>query len=742
MKDSKFASKGFKGWGLSTIHKPRGVSGKKPFKIIGIVVFALLMMCMLLGPGTIDDIPQSNSDEVGKVRSYEKAISSSPQSAIAAKRNTTFSFLPRVIDLDARRKSWLEQNPDVRAGRPSVLIVTGSRPSPCENPVDTHMYLKAAKNKVHYSRMHDLQMYYNLMEPHKNVVGSWTKLPVLRMQMVAHPEVEWLWWMDSDLVITDMEFKLPVDKYDGYNLVVFGDEHRVLELKDWKGLGTGNFLIRNCQWSLDLLDAWAEMGDVKQRDKFRKVLSDYLQNRPQNMEADDQSALVYLLSTEKALWSPKTFLETDIYFTVDWTSVTEELEVIEGYGRGDPRWPVATHFTGCSRCGGREGAYPWEKCLREMQRAMDFADNQVYRRYGYELRGLGINELVPISGHVPENVVASPDGSLGEYKGFTIHKLPGPNVENWDDQRVAWFKKNPHVKKVNDHALPKTMIVTGSSTKECTHPVGGHGLLQALKNKVDYGRFHDMPIFYGQVDFDKSLDYWWTKIPTIRVLMLSHPDVEWFWWCDGDAAVTDMVFTPPYELFKGQNLVLYGNPDLLAVNDWVAVNAGIYLVRNCQWTLDLFDVWASLGTKQARGESGRRASELLVGRGVADADDQSALLYMLVNEKEEKEKKWTPRIWLEREFTVSGNWESIVYRYESMSIADKGTGDKNWPWITHFAGCQPCGDRYGNSDVDECRTQLRRAFDFADNQVIEQYRLVHSPLGNPEVTELKPSRVK
>ncbi|CDY11442.1 BnaA09g40080D [Brassica napus] len=34
----------------------------------------------------------------------------------------------------------------------------------------------------------------------------------------------------------------------------------VYEQKNWIGLNTGSFLLRNSQWALDLLDAWAPMG--------------------------------------------------------------------------------------------------------------------------------------------------------------------------------------------------------------------------------------------------------------------------------------------------------------------------------------------------------------------------------------------------------------------------------------------------------------------------------------------------
>lgn len=117
------------------------------------------------------------------------------------------------------------------------------------------------------------------------------------------------------------------------------------------------------------------MGDVQHHEEVGKFLTDSLPSQSQVMQADDQSSLVYLMSTGMRLWSPKTYIENDIYFTEDWIFVTEKLEEMEQYGYGNSQRPIMTHFTGCSYYGGREGAWPWDQCKWEMERAMDFTDN-------------------------------------------------------------------------------------------------------------------------------------------------------------------------------------------------------------------------------------------------------------------------------------------------------------------------------------------------------------------------------
>ncbi|MCI31399.1 xyloglucan xylosyltransferase, partial [Trifolium medium] len=137
------------------------------------------------------------------------------------------------------------------------------------------------------------------------LAGYWAKLPMIRRLMLSHPEVEWIWWMDSDAFFTDMVFELPMSKYNDYNLVLHGYPDLLFEQNSWIAVNTGSFLFRNCQWSLDLLDAWAPMGPKGPiREEAGKILTANLKGRPA-FEADDQSALIYLLLSKKDKWMEK-----------------------------------------------------------------------------------------------------------------------------------------------------------------------------------------------------------------------------------------------------------------------------------------------------------------------------------------------------------------------------------------------------------------------------------------------------
>ncbi|KAL3678107.1 hypothetical protein R1sor_021063 [Riccia sorocarpa] len=300
-----------------------------------------------------------------------------------------YTLGPVIKDWDQQRAEWLHKNPGRNVssnGKPRMLLVTGSQPKPCDNPVGDHYLLKAIKNKIDYCRLHDIEIFYNMAFLDREMAGFWAKLPLLRKLMLSHPEVEWIWWMDSDAMFTDMLFELPMEKYNGYHMILHGWDEMVYDKKNWVGLNTGSFLLRNNQWALDLLDIWAPMGPKgKVRVEAGKVLTATLSGRPE-FEADDQSALIYLLATRPAELRPKVFLENSYYLHGYWVILVERYEeMMEKYhpGLGDDRWPFVTHFVGCKPCGSY-GDYAVERCLKQMERAFNFADNQVLEHYGLQ----------------------------------------------------------------------------------------------------------------------------------------------------------------------------------------------------------------------------------------------------------------------------------------------------------------------------------------------------------------------
>ena len=122
------------------------------------------------------------------------------------------------------KQQWLRAHPHIKnyieGGRPRIFLLTGSQPRPCKNPIGDHLLLRSFKNKQDYCRIHGLDMFYNTILLHQRKSFFWAKIPLIRAAMVAHPEAEWIWWVDSDAVITDMEFEHPLEKYNDFNFVV------------------------------------------------------------------------------------------------------------------------------------------------------------------------------------------------------------------------------------------------------------------------------------------------------------------------------------------------------------------------------------------------------------------------------------------------------------------------------------------------------------------------------------------
>ena len=116
----------------------------------------------------------------------------------------------------------------------------------------------------------------------------WNKIPVLQEAFVRYPEVEWVWWLDLDIIIMNISLSLAEHvlslegmarnaarnetitatggrpsgwrtpktyEYDKVNFMIANS--------GW-GMNAGNFLMRRSEWSDWLLDMWIEPYYIKQ----------------------------------------------------------------------------------------------------------------------------------------------------------------------------------------------------------------------------------------------------------------------------------------------------------------------------------------------------------------------------------------------------------------------------------------------------------------------------------------------
>jgi hypothetical protein len=334
----------------------------------------------------------------------------------------------RLTGWDAKRAAWLRSRGLARRRQSAperVVMVSGSQPKPCPGDAGDHLLLRFLKNKLDYCRLHRIQLLYNRDFLQPAMTSYWAKIPIVRAAMLAHPEAEWIWWVDSDAVFTDMDFSLPLaTRYASHNFIAYGVPKNI-KRKSWLSINAGVFLIRNCQWSLDFLDEWARMGPAyPEHARWGKVFRNELSDKDSDVTCD-QSALVYLLLNNWERLGKKAFIETEYYFMGFWGEIMDRLDGVAARyeaverraqglrrrhaerehlryaaarnaavsgtvpgpaGGGEKGWrrPLITHFTGCQPCsGGRNPSYSRESCDDGMRRALGFADDQVLRAYGF-----------------------------------------------------------------------------------------------------------------------------------------------------------------------------------------------------------------------------------------------------------------------------------------------------------------------------------------------------------------------
>ncbi|KAL9245849.1 hypothetical protein vseg_019452 [Gypsophila vaccaria] len=343
-----------------------------------------------------------------------------------------YTITTRVHNWDQKRSQWLlKKQSKVKSDLSRVVVATGSQPGPCENPIGDHLLLRLFKNKVDYCRIHGCHVFYNNALLDQGMSGYWAKYPVIRAAMMAHPEAEWIWWIDSDAVVTDMDFDIPLEKYKDYNLVVPGWPNLIFEKKSWTGLNAGVFLIRNCQWSMDLLNRWAEFGPTSpDYSKWGHILKSIFTDKlfP---DSDDQSALAYIIVKEAKKWGNKIYIENEYDLSAYWVGVVGTLDEINDrykalekdvrslkkkhaendgkyyraqlkkyvkekeYNSWGRRRPFVTHFTGCQPCSGNYNPmYKGDDCWDGMSKALNFGDNQVLRNFGYFHPKLNDSKLI------------------------------------------------------------------------------------------------------------------------------------------------------------------------------------------------------------------------------------------------------------------------------------------------------------------------------------------------------------
>ncbi|KAJ3705261.1 hypothetical protein LUZ61_008966 [Rhynchospora tenuis] len=354
----------------------------------------------------------------------------------------TYATDKPISNWDEKRRRWLKLHLSFSGVKERVLMVSGSQPTPCPSYEGDHILLRSFKNKADYCRLHGIELFYNTVLLDSSMNFYWAKIPLIRAAMLAHPEADWIWWVDSDAIFTDMEFSLPLARYNAHNLVLHGWPEVLYEKKSWLGINAGVLLIRNCQWALDFMDEWASMGPKSpDYEKWGQTLKSTFKDKIFS-DSDDQSALAYLILTGKGGWRDKIYLEKEYYLEGYWAEIVGRLDDIWAWYNETERhgpemlrrrhaegvflyyakernaqlerekatisrptgWrrPFVTHFAGCQPCtGDRNKVYSADNCTAGMYKALNFADDQVLRIYGFRRANLLTADVLPVPFNYP-----------------------------------------------------------------------------------------------------------------------------------------------------------------------------------------------------------------------------------------------------------------------------------------------------------------------------------------------------
>lgn len=260
------------------------------------------------------------------------------------------------VNADSAASAATAEPCDDHHSKPRVLLVTGVSPSPCKAPAGDHITSLSIKNKQDYARLHGYDFYVSNQQVDKNLTGAWNKVALVRDLLHDHREYEWIMWIDYDALIVDMKFQLPLERYVGFDFVLWGQKKELFELGDaHMGLNTGVFLIRNTDWARSLFTEVGKYG-VENGKLYEKEMEAGLSHY--DWALFDQNGFAYVLKH----WQPERSI--DVVFL-------EGSYTLNGYWKDwptqkmkGPKKPFIKHYMGCQFCSGIN-KMDGDKCRKE-----------------------------------------------------------------------------------------------------------------------------------------------------------------------------------------------------------------------------------------------------------------------------------------------------------------------------------------------------------------------------------------
>lgn len=121
---------------------------------------------------------------------------------------------------------------------------------------DPHLMRKVIINREAYCRKHNYSMFVANQYLDHSKPPAWSKLSAARNYLLTNPKLDYIFYLDMDIVIMNMDIKLE----QLISLGIQQSDHKkenvdFILTEDWNGLNTGTWFVRNTQWSAWLLQA-------------------------------------------------------------------------------------------------------------------------------------------------------------------------------------------------------------------------------------------------------------------------------------------------------------------------------------------------------------------------------------------------------------------------------------------------------------------------------------------------------
>jgi xyloglucan 6-xylosyltransferase len=108
-----------------------------------------------------------------------------------------------------------------------------------------------------------------------------------------------------------------------------------------------------------------------------------------------------------------------------------------------------------------------------------------------------------------------------------------------------------------------------------------------LQNKKEYCEFHGYQLFAKVDNFSQGRHIYLDKIRHNLLVLEQNPQLEWVWWLDCDAVITN--FHIPMQTYCNDDY------DFIATVDRYALNNGSYFIKNSNRAKQFFKRYFGIG---------------------------------------------------------------------------------------------------------------------------------------------------